>query len=119
MELSPDGDPDDWQSDDSDWLCTDDEEFGSDGETRKKNRQCKSSSNSKCKEHQTMNFFKILLKICAAKKGKDDGNLEDFFRRIKLWERQNEGLREQMEEDVHEFENGYRLPALIWDKLYT
>lgn len=38
----PDGDPEDWKSDDSDWICTDDEEFSSDNETHKKaKKSCK------------------------------------------------------------------------------
>ncbi|KAJ1527811.1 hypothetical protein ONE63_007757 [Megalurothrips usitatus] len=87
------GDPEEWCSDDSDWICTDDEDFSGD-----------ENSGQKTKKH--------------SKRGKDDGNSEEFFRRIKHWEKQNEGLREQMENEVHEFENGYKLPSLIWDKLY-
>lgn len=41
VELSPDNHPDDWQSDDSDWLCTDDEEISSDNDSSKKHRRCK------------------------------------------------------------------------------
>ncbi|KAK3909425.1 DNA excision repair protein ERCC-6 [Frankliniella fusca] len=93
VQVVSEGDPEDWCSDDSDWICTDDEEFSSDNESNRK-------------------------KSKGSKRGKDDGNNDDFHRRIKLWEHQNEGLREQMEEDVHEFENGFRLPNIIWDKLY-
>lgn len=37
-----DGDQDDWKSDDSDWICTDDEDFSSDNDSRRKVKQsCK------------------------------------------------------------------------------
>lgn len=59
------------------------------------------------------------LRFFTAKRAKDDGNGEDFYRRVKLWDKQNDGLRDQYEADVHEFDNGFKVPNAIWDKLYT
>ena len=52
------------------------------------------------------------------KKEKDDGNEDDFYRRMKHWEKSNPGLREEMEENCHELQNDFKVPRSIWDKLY-
>ncbi|XP_063234506.1 DNA excision repair protein ERCC-6-like [Bacillus rossius redtenbacheri] len=49
----------------------------------------------------------------------DDGNLEDFQERLKLWEERQ--AREGAADDgsPHELENGLKVPAQLWGKLYS
>ncbi|GIY56968.1 DNA excision repair protein ERCC-6 [Caerostris darwini] len=63
------------------------------------------------------------------KKLVDDGNQQSFEKRIKAFERsewakkqlkmvENENGEVESEEDVTEFEEGYKIPNRIWNKLY-
>jgi hypothetical protein len=58
------------------------------------------------------------LFFSVAKKEIDDGNIEDYDERLKLWEEQR--LRQAKPEQTgeHEMEGGYRLPKDLWSKLY-
>ncbi|XP_071515644.1 DNA excision repair protein ERCC-6-like [Panulirus ornatus] len=64
-------------------------------------------------------------------KAKDDGNLEDYVRRIEQWKKErlkmkqekilrgeDLDLEEEEEEGYEEFDGGYRIPLVIWNKLY-
>lgn len=64
-------------------------------------------------------------------KAKDDGNLDDYLKRIETWKkerlkkRQSKILRgedldseEEEEEGYEQFTGGYKVPLMIWNKLY-
>lgn len=64
-------------------------------------------------------------------KSKDDGNLDDFLKRIEAWKKerlrkkQGKILRgesldsdEEEEEGYEQFTGGYKVPLIIWNKLY-
>ncbi|KAK8732787.1 hypothetical protein OTU49_006925 [Cherax quadricarinatus] len=64
-------------------------------------------------------------------KSRDDGNLDDYVRRIENWKEerlkrkqekiiQGEDLdsEEEEEEGYEEFDKGYKIPLVIWNKLY-
>lgn len=46
----------------------------------------------------------------------DDGNVDDYLRRLKAWERSND--REEIESQVKNVDNGFKMPLVIWNKLY-
>jgi hypothetical protein len=54
----------------------------------------------------------------AAKKEIDDGNIEDYNERLKLWEEQKATQAEPEHTGDHELEGGYKLPRDLWSKLY-
>ncbi|XP_046660917.1 DNA excision repair protein ERCC-6-like [Homalodisca vitripennis] len=51
------------------------------------------------------------------KKELDDGDVDAFNRRIRLWEREKQ--KECVEEKYHQLDGGYKLPLNMWDKLYN
>lgn len=54
----------------------------------------------------------------AGKKEIDDGNIEDYNERLKLWEEQKARQTEPEEMGGHEIGGGYKLPRDLWSKLY-
>lgn len=67
----------------------------------------------------------------SSKKARDDGNLEDYVRRIEDWKKERLKMKhekilrgedldieEEEEEGYEEFDGGYRIPLVIWNKLY-
>lgn len=47
----------------------------------------------------------------------DDGNVDDYLKRLKTWERNNN--REEIESQVKNIDNGFKIPSVIWNKLYN
>jgi hypothetical protein len=54
----------------------------------------------------------------VGKKEIDDGNLEDYNERLKLWEEQRVRQAKPEQTGDHEMEGGYKLPGDLWSKLY-
>ncbi|PSN50701.1 hypothetical protein C0J52_01199 [Blattella germanica] len=54
----------------------------------------------------------------STKKEVDDGNIEDYYERIKLWEDQKAKQPEPENIGCHEIEGGYKIPKDLWTKLY-
>jgi hypothetical protein len=54
----------------------------------------------------------------AGKKEIDDGNIEDYNERLKLWEEQKVSQAEPEQTGGREIEGGYKLPKDLWSKLY-
>ncbi|XP_021935615.1 DNA excision repair protein ERCC-6-like isoform X3 [Zootermopsis nevadensis] len=55
----------------------------------------------------------------SRKKEIDDGNIEDYNERLKLWEEQKARQTEPEEMGGHEIGGGYKLPRDLWSKLYN
>lgn len=57
--------------------------------------------------------------IYAGKKELDDGDVDAFNRRIRLWEREQERLEVDEEKPKYQQLDGeYKIPKEMWDKLY-
>jgi hypothetical protein len=56
--------------------------------------------------------------LSEAKKEIDDGNIEDYIERLKLWEQQKARQPEPEQTGDHEMEGGYKLSRDLWSKLY-
>ncbi|PNF23188.1 hypothetical protein B7P43_G02730 [Cryptotermes secundus] len=55
----------------------------------------------------------------SSKKEIDDGNIEDYNERLKLWEEQRGRQAKAEQTGDHEMEGGYKLPRDLWSKLYN
>ncbi|XP_069685202.1 DNA excision repair protein ERCC-6-like [Periplaneta americana] len=55
----------------------------------------------------------------STKKEIDDGNIEDFYERLNLWEMEKAKHTDSTSVGDHEMEGGYKLPKTLWSKLYN
>ncbi|KAM8859292.1 DNA excision repair protein ERCC-6 [Spinachia spinachia] len=92
----------------------------------KKKREGKGRKNMKKREESEEEYYPASSEEKEDKKNKDDGDLEYYRQRIRRWKRQRlrerEEKRERGEElsddSDEEFDEGFKVPAFLWKKLY-
>lgn len=48
----------------------------------------------------------------------DDGDVDEYNRRMRLWQKTKLDCDEEVVQGVHELDGGYQIPNTIWIRLY-